>query len=49
MASPAWPAVIEHVPAETTPILLPLTIWQTFGVVEIKRTERPALLDADIA
>jgi hypothetical protein len=46
---PAWLAVIEQVPAETTFILLPLTIVQTFGVVEVKRTERSAVLVADIA
>ena len=46
---PAWLAVIEQVPAETAFILLPLTIVQTFGVVEVKRTERSEVLVADIA
>jgi hypothetical protein len=46
---PAWLAVIEQVPAETAFILLPLTIVQTAGVVEVKRTERSAVLVADIA
>ena len=37
VASPAWLAVIEHVPAETTWIA-PLTIVQVLKVVEAKVT-----------
>ena len=47
VASPAWLAVIEHVPAETTWIA-PLTIVQVLKVVDVKVTgyEPVALLVA---